>query len=119
MSAAHLHLIVNHSPLFAEMAALLLLAAGAALRKRDLVTAAFAAAVLAGPLAAAAFFSGRAAAEVIGRTEGVDQMAIAPGRLVKTWDDAGGRHHFEYAATPRIPGSTRHVSPFETKAPAL
>jgi fructose-1,6-bisphosphatase class II len=78
MNAPHLHLIVNHSPLFAELAALLLLAAGAALRKRDLVTAALAAAVLAGPLAAAAFFSGRATAEVIGRTEGVDQEAIGP-----------------------------------------
>ena len=78
MNAPHLHLIVNHSPLFAELAALLLLAAGAALRKRDLVTAALAAAILAAPLAGAAFFSGRATAEVIGRTEGVDQEAIGP-----------------------------------------
>jgi len=78
MNAPHLHLIVNHSPLFAELAALLLLAAGAALRKRDLVAAALIAAILAAPLAVAAFFSGRATAEVIGRTEGVDQEAIGP-----------------------------------------
>ncbi len=78
MNAPHLHLILNHSPLFAELAALLLLAAGGALRRRDLVDAALVAAIATAPLAAATFVSGRAAADAVGRIDGIDQEAIGP-----------------------------------------
>ena len=78
MNAAHLHLILNHAPLFGEIAAAISFAAGALLRKKDFVTAALVAAVVSGALAAATFFSGRAAADAIGRVDGVNQEAIGP-----------------------------------------
>ena len=78
MSAPHLHLILNHAPLFGEIAAAILLASGALLRKSDVVAAGLLAAVMSGGLAVATFFSGRAAAEAIGRVEGVNQDSIGP-----------------------------------------
>jgi hypothetical protein len=74
MNVLLIHLAVNHAPLFAELFAILLLM----WPKREVRRAALVIALVTGPASAEVFLTGRAAAEAIGRIEGVDQDAIGP-----------------------------------------
>ncbi len=77
-SAVHLHLALNHSPLYAEMFAFFLLLAGFIRRNRTLVTTGFVVCVLAALGAIAAFTTGDGAAQYLKRANlpGVDISAV-------------------------------------------
>jgi hypothetical protein len=77
-NATHLHLILNHAPVFGEIFAALLLLAAAMRRSTTLLRTALAVVILTAPAAIPVFFTGRAAAEAIGKVEGIDQEAIGP-----------------------------------------
>ncbi len=74
----HLHLAINHSPLYAEMFAFFLLLIGTIRRNRTLVTTGLAMAIVAGLCGAAAYWSGDEAADVIQKSDiaGVDVQMI-------------------------------------------
>jgi hypothetical protein len=76
--AIHLHLILNHAPVFGELFAALLLLVAAVLRSVTLLRTALAVVILAALGAVPVFFTGRAAADAIGKVEGIDQEAIGP-----------------------------------------
>jgi hypothetical protein len=81
MSAVHLHLAINHSPLYAELFALVLLLIGLPRRNRSLVTAGLVVAIIAAFCAIGADITGDAADEVIDNSPpiaGVEKTLIAP-----------------------------------------
>jgi hypothetical protein len=77
-SPIHLHLILNHAPVFGELFAAALLIAAAVLRSKTLLRTALAVVILTALGAVPVFFTGRAAADAIGKFEGIDQEAIGP-----------------------------------------
>ncbi len=77
-NAIHLHLILNHAPVFGELFAAVLLLAAAVLRSTTLLRTALAVVILTALGAIPVFFTGRAAADAIGKVEGIDQEAIGP-----------------------------------------
>jgi len=77
-NAIHLHLIINHAPVFGELFAVALLLAAAVARSITLLRTALAIVILTALGAVPVFFTGRAAADAIGRVEGIDQEAIGP-----------------------------------------
>src|SRR5258708_10754111 len=77
-NAMHLHLMLNHAPLFGELFAAALLLAAAMGRGRTLLHTALAVVLITGLASIPVFFSGRAAADAIGKVEGIDQRAIDP-----------------------------------------
>jgi len=78
IQADHLHLAINHSPLYAETFAFFLLLIGTIRRNRTLVTTGLVVAVVAGLCGAAAYWTGDEAADVIQKANipGVDTQAI-------------------------------------------
>ncbi len=77
-NAIHLHLILNHAPVFGELFAVGLLLAAAVVRSTTLLRTALAVVILTALGAIPVFFTGRAAADAIGKVEGIDQEAIGP-----------------------------------------
>jgi hypothetical protein len=65
LDVVHLHIAINHSPLYAEMFAFLLLIAGFLWRKQDFVTAGLYLAIFGGLSAIAAFMTGDQASDLI------------------------------------------------------
>jgi hypothetical protein len=77
-NAIHLHLILNHAPVFGELFAAALLLAAAVVRSTTLLRTALIVVILTALGAMPVFFTGRAAADAIGKVEGIDQEAIGP-----------------------------------------
>src|SRR5258708_5103168 len=77
-NAMPLHLMLNHAPLFGELFAAALLLAAAMARSRTLLRTALAVVLTTALASIPVFFSGRAAADAIGKVEGIDQQAIDP-----------------------------------------
>lgn len=82
MSALHLHLAINHSPLYAETFAFFLLLIGLIRRNRTLVTSGLVTAIVAALCAIAAFSSGDEASNILQHMKppiaGVETTAIGP-----------------------------------------
>ena len=78
IQADHLHLAINHSPLYAETFAFVLLLIGTIRRNRTVVTTGLAMAIVAGVCGSAAYWTGDEAADVIQKATiaGVDTQAI-------------------------------------------
>lgn len=78
IGAEHLHLAINHSPLYSEVFAFFLLLIGVIRRNRTLVTAGLVMAIVAGVCGAAAYWTGDAAADVVQKANiaGVDTQTI-------------------------------------------
>ena len=76
MNAAHLHLALNHLPIFALAFALVVLGWGRIRRERIVVSLGLALTVLAGAGAGAAFLTGEPAEEVIEDRPGIDEARI-------------------------------------------
>jgi hypothetical protein len=74
----HLHLMLNHAPLFGELFASALFLAAALARSRTLLRTALGLVVITALASIPVFLSGRAAADAIGKVEGIDQEAIDP-----------------------------------------
>ena len=87
MNALHLHLAINHSPLYATLFAIAFVLIGGITRKRTLSTAGLMVAVVAALCGIAADLSGDQAADVIDHgppIAGVEKTAVGP------HDDAAG-----------------------------
>ena len=78
MSAIHLHLLLNHAPLFGDLFGAALLLAAAPRRNRTLFKTALVVLVLSAAVTPLVFITGGRAADSIGRIEGVAQEAIEP-----------------------------------------
>lgn len=78
MNAMHLHIVLNHAPLFGELFASALLVAAAPARNRTLLRTALVVLIATAVISIPVFFTGRRAADSIGRFEGVSQEAIDP-----------------------------------------
>jgi len=78
IGAEHLHLAINHSPLYSEVFAFFLLLIGTIRRNRTLVTTGLVMAIVAGLCGAAAYWTGDEAADVMQKANiaGVDTQAI-------------------------------------------
>lgn len=76
MNAAHLHLLVNHLPLFAVIFGGLLLGSGMLLKRNDLVSAGLVLAIVAAIGAFAAVETGEGAEEVVENIAGVARQDI-------------------------------------------
>lgn len=76
MNAAHLHLILNHAPLFALAAGFALLVWGVARNSYEVRLIARVAFVLAAVAAVAVYFTGKAAEDVVENLPGVLERAI-------------------------------------------
>jgi hypothetical protein len=86
-SVLHLHLAINHSPLYAELFASVLLIIALLKRNRTLGTAGLVVAIIAALCAGAAFYTGDGGAETIEKSPpiaGLDKT------LIKEHDDAAG-----------------------------
>jgi len=79
-SAVHIHLAINHSPLYAELFALCLILFGLLKKRREFVTAAFVVAVIAALCGIAADLSGDRAADFLANAKppiaGVDTKLV-------------------------------------------
>jgi len=79
-STVHIHLAINHSPLYAELFALCLILFGLIKRRREFVTAAFVVAIIAALCGIAADLTGDGAAEFMTKAKppiaGVDTTLI-------------------------------------------
>ena len=87
MNLVHLHLAINHSPLYSELFAFALLVIGLLARKQTLVTAGLVVAIIGALCAFAAGYTGDGAANIIKNSPpiaGLDQKMIGP------HDDAAG-----------------------------
>jgi hypothetical protein len=87
-SAVHIHLAINHSPLYAELFALCLILFGLLKKRREFVTAAFVVAVIAALCGLAAHQSGDGAAEFL--TNAKPPVAGVDTKLVGEHDTAAG-----------------------------
>jgi uncharacterized membrane protein len=76
MNAAHLHLIMNHAPVFGVAFALVLLAVGRYRRSEDLTRAGLLTLVASAAAALAAMLTGDAAEDPVERLAGVSKAAI-------------------------------------------
>jgi hypothetical protein len=77
-NAMHLHLMLNHAPLFGELFAVGLFLIAAVARSRTLLRTALGVVLITALASIPVFFSGHAAADKIGKVEGIDQEAIDP-----------------------------------------
>lgn len=77
-NAIHLHLILNHAPLFGELFAVSMLVVAGVLRSRTLLRTALAVVILTALGSIPVLLTGRAAGDAIGKVEGIDQDAIGP-----------------------------------------
>ena|SRR5436309_2442964 len=87
-SAVHIHLAINHSPLFAELFALCLILFGLLKKRREFVTAAFVVAIVAALCGIAADLSGNGAADFL--TKARPPIAGVDTKLIGEHDDAAG-----------------------------
>jgi hypothetical protein len=81
INALHLHLAINHSPLYTELFAFALLVIGMARRNGTLVNAALVITIIAALCAGAAYWSGDEASDLIDKGSpiaGVDKTMIEP-----------------------------------------
>ena len=81
LSLVHLHLALNHSPLYTELFAFALLVVGLLWRKQTLVTAGLVVTIIGALCAFAAVYTGDGAATIIKNSPpiaGVDQKMIGP-----------------------------------------
>src|SRR5260221_8072838 len=69
-NAMHLHLMLNHAPLFGELFASALFLTAAAARSRTLLRTALGVVLITALASIPVFFSGHAAADAIGKVEG-------------------------------------------------
>jgi hypothetical protein len=76
MNAPHLHLLVNHAPVFGSVFAALLLVWALVRRSSDVRRIALAGAVVVGLAAVPAYFTGEPAEKAIARMEGVERKRI-------------------------------------------
>ncbi|HEY6136572.1 MAG TPA: hypothetical protein VI670_02285 [Thermoanaerobaculia bacterium] len=78
IGAEHLHLAINHSPLYSEVFAFFVLLIGTIRRNRTLTTTGLVFAIVAGICGAAAYWTGNAAADVLQKATiaGVDTQTI-------------------------------------------
>src|SRR6266576_2047041 len=87
MSFVHIHLAINHSPLYATLFAFFLLLIGMMIRNRNIATAGLIVTIVAALCAIAAFMTGDHAADIIKNSPpiaGVETKMIGP------HDDAAG-----------------------------
>jgi hypothetical protein len=87
-SAVHIHLAINHSPLFAELFALCLILFGLLKKRREFVTAALVVAIAAALCGIAANLSGDGAADFLTKTK--PPIAGVDTKLIGEHDDAAG-----------------------------
>jgi hypothetical protein len=87
-SAVHIHLAINHSPLFAEIFALCLMIFGLWKRRREFVTAGMVVAIIAALCGIAADLSGDGAANFL--TKANPPIAGVDTKLIGEHDDAAG-----------------------------
>jgi uncharacterized membrane protein len=76
MNAAHIHLLVNHLPVFGVILGVAVLLAGRIRRSAELMRAGFALLVVAGIGAGAAYLSGERAEEIVEDLAGVSEAMI-------------------------------------------
>jgi hypothetical protein len=77
----HIHLAINHSPLYTELIAFFLIVIGAGRRNRSLATAGLVMCIFAALSGAAAFFTGDQAKDIINAgppIAGVEKLLISP-----------------------------------------
>ena len=77
MSPAHLHLLLNHAPLFGLLGALLLLLGGLIWKSRDVLRAGLLVAVAVPVITVPAYLTGEPAGEVVARIPGVPDAGAA------------------------------------------
>ena len=87
-SAVHVHLAINHSPLYGELFALCLVLFGLIRRRREFVTAAFVVAIIAALCAIAADLTGDKAADFVSHAN--PPIAGLDKTLIKEHDQAAG-----------------------------
>jgi len=87
-SAVHIHLAINHSPLYAELFALCLILFGLLKKRRELVTAAFVVAIIAALCGIGADLSGDKAADFL--TNAKPPIAGVDTKLIGEHDAAAG-----------------------------
>ena len=87
-SAVHVHLAINHSPLYAELFALCLILFGLIKARREFVTAAFVVAIIAALCGIAADLTGDGAADFV--TKAKPPIAGVDTTLIKEHDLAAG-----------------------------
>jgi hypothetical protein len=87
-SAVHIHLAINHSPLYAELFALCLILFGLLKKRREFVTAAFVVAIIAALCGIAADLSGDKAADFL--TNAKPPIAGVDTKLIGEHDAAAG-----------------------------
>ena len=87
-SAVHVHLAINHSPLYAELFALCLILFGLLKRRREFVTAAFVVAIIAALCGIAADLTGDGAADFMKNAK--PPIAGVDTTLIKEHDLAAG-----------------------------
>ena len=88
MNAMHLHLAINHSPLYATMFAFFFVLIGLVIRNRTIVTAGLVIGILSALCALAADLTGNEAADVIDKSPpiaGVDKSMIKEHDEAATW----------------------------------
>ena len=76
MSPAHLHLLLNHAPLFGLLGALLLLLGGLIWKSRDVLRAGLLVAMAAAVITVPAYLTGEPAEEVVERIPGAQEAAL-------------------------------------------
>src|SRR5258708_17782863 len=101
-NAAHIHLAINHSPLFAEIFAFCLIVFGLWRARREFVTAALVVAIIAALCGVAADLSGDKAADLL--TKANPPIAGVDTKLIGEHDDAAGGviHSFRLPGRPRL-----------------
>lgn len=88
MTFVHIHLAINHSPLYAELFAFALLLVGMIIRNRSVATSGLVIAIVAALCGVAAYLSGDEAADIISHSPpiaGVEKLAIGPHEEAADW----------------------------------
>ena len=88
LSVVHLHLAINHSPLYTELFAFFFVLIGLLRKKRASVTAGLVICIVAALCGAAAFWSGDAASDVIDQSPpiaGLEKTMIGPHAEAAEW----------------------------------
>ena len=85
MSHAHIHLILNHAPLFGLLGAMLLLLGGLLRKSPDVIRAGLLVAVATALVSIPAYFSGENAEESIEHLQGVNEVVMEEHEDAATW----------------------------------
>ncbi|MBU3741813.1 MAG: hypothetical protein FGM24_05955 [Candidatus Kapabacteria bacterium] len=85
MTPAHIHLVLNHAPLFGLLGAMLLLLGGLLRKSHDVIRAGLLVAVATAIVAVPAYFSGENAEESIEHMQGVNEQAMEEHEDAATW----------------------------------